>query len=60
MHLRGLFGQDWLEGRFEYARTSPGSFIHDQFTSGYWARGRVVSDFIGIDERTCLDASRRI
>jgi len=51
MHLLGLFGQDWLEARFEYARTSPLSYNHDQFTSGYWTRGHVISDFIGTDGR---------
>ena len=33
VHLIGLFGQDWLEARFEYARTSAGVLL-DQFTSG--------------------------
>jgi hypothetical protein len=47
VHLLGLFGQDWLDGRFEYARTSPLSFDHNQFTSGYWTRGHVISDFVG-------------
>jgi capsule assembly protein Wzi len=51
VHLLGLFGQDWLEARFEYARTSPQSYNHDQFTSGYWTRGHVISDFIGTDGR---------
>lgn len=51
LHLRGLFGQDWLDGRFEYARTSPMSFNHDQFASGYWTRGHVISDFIGTNGR---------
>ncbi len=51
VHFLGLFGQDWLDGRFEYARTSPLSFDHDQFTSGYWTRGHVLSDFIGTDGR---------
>ncbi len=51
VHLLGLFGQDWLETRFEYARSSPESFNHDQFTSGYWTRGHVIGDFIGTDGR---------
>jgi len=51
VHLLGLFGQDWLDGRFEYARTSPISLNHDQFVSGYWTRGHVISDFIGTDGR---------
>jgi len=51
VHFLGLFGQDWLDARFEYARTSPQSFNHDQFTSGYWTRGHVISDFVGTDGR---------
>jgi len=47
VHFLGLFGQDWLNGRLEYARTSPVSLNHDQFMSGYWTRGHVISDFIG-------------
>jgi hypothetical protein len=51
VHLMGLFGQDWLDARLEYARTSPESYNHDQFTSGYWTRGHVIGDFIGTDGR---------
>jgi len=51
VHYMGLFGQDWLEARAEYARSSILSFNHDQFTSGYWTRGHVISDFIGTDGR---------
>jgi hypothetical protein len=51
VHLLGLFGQDWLDARFEYARTSPQSYNHQQFTSGYWTRGHVISDSIGTDGR---------
>src|SRR5215510_10440938 len=51
LHFLGLFGQDWLEARFEYARTSPQSYNHDQFTQGYWTRGQVIGDFIGTDGR---------
>lgn len=51
VHLLGLFGQDWLDARVEYARTSPVSLNHSQFTSGYWTRGHVISDFIGTDGR---------
>jgi len=47
VHFLGLFGQDWLDSRFEYAKTSSQSFNHDQFTEGYWTRGHVISDFIG-------------
>jgi len=51
VHFLGLFGQDWLDARIEYARTSPQSFIHSDFVSGYWTRGHVISDFIGTDGR---------
>lgn len=47
VHFLELFGQDWLDSRFEYARTSPISLNHGAFTSGYWTRGHVISDFIG-------------
>jgi hypothetical protein len=49
VHFIGLFGLDWLDARVEYARSSPLSFNHDQFTSGYWTRGHVLSSFIGPD-----------
>ena len=51
VHFLGLFGQDWLDARIEYARTSPQSFNHTEFVSGYWTRGHVISDFIGADGR---------
>ena len=51
MHFLGLFGQDWLDARLEYARSSSLSFNQDQFTDGYWTRGHVISDFIGTDGR---------
>src|SRR5215813_5836243 len=51
VHFLGLFGQEWLDARFEYARTSPESFNHSQFTSGYWTRGHVIGPFIGTDGR---------
>jgi len=51
IHFLGLFGQDWLDARFEYARSSPESFNHTQFTSGYWTRGHVIGPFIGTDGR---------
>jgi len=51
VHLLGLFGQDWLDARFEYARTSPQSYNNDQFASGYWTRGHVIGDFIGTNGR---------
>jgi len=51
VHLLGLFGQEWLDGRFEYAQTSRLSYNHSQFTNGYWTRSHVISDFIGTDGR---------
>jgi len=51
VHFLGLFGQDWLDARLEYARSSPQSFNHDQFTSGYWTRGHVIGGPIGTDGR---------
>ena len=51
VHFLGLFGQDWLDARFEYARTSPLSLNHSQFTDGYSTRGHVISDFVGTDGR---------
>jgi hypothetical protein len=49
VHFLGLFGQDGLDARVEYAQTSRQSFNHSQFTDGYWTRGHVISDFIGTD-----------
>jgi hypothetical protein len=51
VHLLGLFGKDWLDARFEYARTSVQSYVHNDFTSGYWTRGHVISGFVGTDGR---------
>jgi hypothetical protein len=51
IHFLGLFGQDWLEARLEYARSSPQSFNHSEFMSGYWTRGHVIGPFIGTDGR---------
>jgi Capsule assembly protein Wzi len=51
IHFLGLFGQDGLDARIEYSRTSPQSFNHTDFTSGYWTRGYVISDFIGTNGR---------
>lgn len=49
VHFLRLFGQNGLDGRFEYSRTSAQSYNHNDFTSGYWTRGHVISDFIGTD-----------
>jgi len=49
IHWMGLFGIEGLEARGEYAHTSSLSYVHDQFTSGYWTRGEVISHFIGTE-----------
>lgn len=47
--LFGLFGQEGLDARFEYAASSILSYAHDQFASGYWTRGHVISHFMGTE-----------
>jgi hypothetical protein len=47
IHAIGLFGQQGLDARFEYANSSSKSFTHFQFTEGYSSRGSVLSHFIG-------------
>jgi Capsule assembly protein Wzi len=49
VHLLGLFGDEGLDWRFEYATSSVLSFTHNQFFRGYWTRGEVISHFIGTD-----------
>jgi hypothetical protein len=49
LHLLGLFGDEGLEWRFEYATSSRLSFTHNQFFNGYWTRGEVISHFMGRD-----------
>lgn len=49
LHLLGLFGDEGLDWRFEYAGSSRLSFTHNQFFRGYWTRGEVISHFIGTD-----------
>jgi hypothetical protein len=49
VHWINLFGQEGLEARGEFARTSSLSFVHDQFRYGYWTRGEVISHYIGTD-----------
>ncbi len=51
VHLLGLFGQDGLDARFEWAQSSHLSFIHGQFRSGYWTRGEVISHVMGTEGR---------
>jgi hypothetical protein len=49
LHLLGLFGDEGLDWRLEYATSSALSFTHNQFFRGYWTRGEVISHFIGTD-----------
>jgi hypothetical protein len=49
IHFIGLFGQDGLEARAEYANSSRLSFAHTSFVRGYWTRGEVISHFMGTD-----------
>jgi hypothetical protein len=48
-HLLGVFGQEGLDARAEYARGSRGSFRHGQFRDGYWTRGEVISHIMGTE-----------
>ena len=50
-YLVGPFGMPSVTVRAEYANTSSLSFRHDQFTSGYWTQGKVISHFIGTEGR---------
>jgi Capsule assembly protein Wzi len=47
IHWINLFGQEGLEARAEYAKSSKLSFTHTQFNRGYWTRGEVISHFMG-------------
>ena len=49
VHLLGLFDDEGLDWRLEFATSSALSFTHNQFTRGYWTRGEVISHFIGTD-----------
>ena len=49
VHLLGLFGDENLDWRFEYATSSVLSFTHNQFFRGYWTRGEVISHAMGTD-----------
>jgi hypothetical protein len=49
VHLLGLFGDENLDWRFEYATSNTLSFTHNQFVRGYWTRGEVISHFMGTD-----------
>jgi capsule assembly protein Wzi len=49
VHWIGVFGDEGLEVRSEYARTSTLTYSHDQFRSGYSTRGEVIGHHIGTD-----------
>jgi hypothetical protein len=49
LHLIGLFGDEGLDWRFEFATSSNLSFTHNQFFNGYWTRGEVISHSMGRD-----------
>jgi hypothetical protein len=49
VHLLGLFGDEGLDWRLEFATSSQLSYTHNQFTRGYWTRGEVISHFMGTD-----------
>ena len=49
LHLIGLFGDETLDWRFEFATSSQLSFTHNQFFNGYWTRGEVISHSMGRD-----------
>jgi hypothetical protein len=52
VHLLGIFGQNWLDARVEYAQTSVLSYVHSDFTDGYWTRGHVIGSYVGNDGRS--------
>jgi hypothetical protein len=47
LHLMGFLNEDRLDLRLEVAKTSALSFTHNQFTSGWWTRGEVLSHYVG-------------
>ena len=49
VHLLGLFGDENLDWRFEYATSNALSYTHNQFYRGYWTRGEVISHVMGTD-----------
>jgi hypothetical protein len=49
VHLLGLFGDEGLDWRLEYATSNALSFTHNQFIRGYWTRGEVISHYMGTD-----------
>lgn len=49
VHLLGLFGDEGLDWRVEYASSGTLSYTHNQFVQGYRTRGEVISHFMGTD-----------
>ena len=49
VQLLGLFGQEGLDYRLEFATSSRLSFNHFQYYRGYWTRGDVISHVMGTD-----------
>jgi hypothetical protein len=47
MQLINLFQEDGLEFRLEFAKSAAKSFTHNQFTSGWWTRGELLSHPVG-------------
>jgi hypothetical protein len=49
VHFMGVFGQEGLDARTEYARSSRLSYRHNQFRSGYQTRGEVIAHYMGTE-----------
>jgi hypothetical protein len=49
VHLLGVFGQEGLDARTEYARSSRLSYRHNQFRTGYRTRGEVIAHYMGTE-----------
>jgi len=61
VHLLNLFGDEGLDWRFEFATSSHLSFTHNQFFSGYFTRGEVISHFMGTNGTDILTrATKRV
>ena len=49
VHLLGVFNQEGLDARVEYARSTQLAFRHSQFRDGYQTRGEVISHVMGTE-----------
>lgn len=49
LHVLGVFGQEGLDARVEYAKSSRLSYRHTQFRDGYRTRGEVISHVMGTE-----------